>query len=229
MFADDIPPRSPIGAETMTPNEDAPDPDGLFTISAGGFSATADAFARDPKAETLWFLSMVGSQTAVKAIWGSLLKQPPSPAHIIQGTEVLSGSYEKCMVPYETRGTWTTKLTRLPVSGGWHAMAYTKWAEYAYDQENFLLLAPSEGDAPELHYRFLDKRSPLPLHPAWAGWLWDRGLAEKEIAPLQSHGVHAYRCSPRFKRLRESLSEAVGSRTLTVPDEEPAARSGADG
>ncbi len=26
------------------------DPEGLFTITAGGFSATADAFARDPDA-----------------------------------------------------------------------------------------------------------------------------------------------------------------------------------
>ena len=50
----------------------------LFTISAGGFSATADAFARDDITEGLWFLSMVGSQTALKAIWASLLKQPPT-------------------------------------------------------------------------------------------------------------------------------------------------------
>ena len=46
------------------------DPDNLYTISAGGFSATADAFARDDKTEGLWFVSMVGSQTALKAIWG---------------------------------------------------------------------------------------------------------------------------------------------------------------
>ena len=110
-----------------------------------------------------------------------------------------------------------------------YAMAYTKWAEYAHDQDSFLLLAPSKGEAPELHYRFLDKRSPLPLHPAWPGWLWEQGLDNEEIAPLQSHGVFAYRCSPRFKGLRTDLSEAVASRALTVPDEEIAARSGADG
>ena len=57
----------------------------LYTISAGGFSATADAFARDEDAETLWFLSMVVSQTALKAIWASLLKQPPEAAHLIRG------------------------------------------------------------------------------------------------------------------------------------------------
>ena len=52
----------------------------LHTIDAGGFSATVDAFARDENTDGLWFPSMVGSQTAVKAIWASLLKQPPDVA-----------------------------------------------------------------------------------------------------------------------------------------------------
>ena len=45
----------------------APDPNDLYTISANGFSATADAFARDPDpdAEGLWFLSMVGAQSGL--------------------------------------------------------------------------------------------------------------------------------------------------------------------
>ena len=88
----------------------------LYTITAGGFSATADAFARDPDSDGLWFLSMVGSQTALKAIWASLLKQPPEPAHLIQGADgmALSGGYLRCVIPHETIGTWTTKIARLP-------------------------------------------------------------------------------------------------------------------
>ena len=54
------------------------DPEELFTITSGGFSATADAFARDDKTDGLWFVSMASSQTALKAIWASLLKQPPT-------------------------------------------------------------------------------------------------------------------------------------------------------
>ena len=77
------------------------DPEDLFTITAGGFSATVDAFARDDRSEGLWFVSMVGSQTALKAIWGSLLKQPPDTAHIIQGADgmALSGGYQRCRIP----------------------------------------------------------------------------------------------------------------------------------
>ena len=147
------------------------DPEDLYTINAGGFSATADAFARDDATDGLWFVSMVGSQTALKAIWASLLKQPPDTAHIIRGADgmALSGGYQRCQIPYETVGTWTTKIARLPVSGGWHALVYTKTAEYGFEKDSFLLLAQAEDEAPALHHRFLDKRSPLPLHGSWAG------------------------------------------------------------
>ncbi|MCY3696648.1 MAG: hypothetical protein OXG86_05775, partial [Chloroflexi bacterium] len=45
----------------------------LYTITAGGFSATCDAFAADPEENQLWFCSMVGAQTSLKAIWAALL------------------------------------------------------------------------------------------------------------------------------------------------------------
>ena len=193
----------------------------LYTISAGGYSATADAFARDEGTEGLWFVSMVGSQTALKAIWASLLKQQGDAAHIIRGADgmVLSGDYQRCVIPFETIGTWTTKIARLPVSGGWHALVYTKQAEYGFEKDTFLLLAQSTDEAPALHHRFLDKRSPLPLHGSWAGWLWERGIEEGEIVPLQSVGISAYRCSPKADKLRDDLSAAVASGRLTLPRE----------
>ena len=80
----------------------------------------------------------------------------------------------------------------------------------------------TEEDAPALHHRFLDKRSPLPLHGSWADWLWRRGLDEGEIVPLQSVGVSAYRCSPKAGKLREDLSGAVASGWLTLPREKEA-------
>ena len=47
-----------------------------------------------------------------------------------------------------------------------------------------------------------------------------RGLAKGEILPLQSAGVHAWRCTPDAEALREDLSVAVGSGLLTLPREE---------
>ena len=175
------------------------DPEDLYTISAGGFSATADAFARDDATDGLWFVSMVGSQTALKAIWASLLKQPPDTAHIIRGADgmALSGSYQRCQIPYETVGTWTTKIARLPVSGGWHALVYTKTAEYGFEKDSFLLLAQSDEEAPALHHRFLDKRSPLPLHGSWADWLWRRAWMKGRSSPSSPSASRPTGAPPR--------------------------------
>ncbi len=204
----------------MNESCDPAGPDDLHTISAAGFSATVDAFARDERDRTLWFLSMVGSQTALKAIWAALLKQPPETAHLIRGADgtALSGGYQRCMIPRHTVGTWTTKIARLPATGGWHAIVFTKLAEFSHDSDSFLLLAGDEQEAPALHHRFLDRRSPLPLHRSWAGWLWDRGIATGETVPLQSAGISAFRCNPDGERLRNDLSEAVASGTLTLAE-----------
>ena len=190
----------------------------LYTISAGGFSATVDAFARDTVSEGLWFVSMLGSQTAVKAIWAALLKQPSEAAFLIRGADGLphSGGYQRCIIPEETIGTWTTKIARLPSSGGWQAMVYTKLAEFRFERDEFLLLAPDEKAAPALHRRFLDRRSDLPLPPEWADWLWQTGLRHETIVPLQSVGVAAYKCTPNHDLLREELSQAVASGRLAL-------------
>ncbi len=171
---------------------------------------------------------MLGSQTAVKAIWAALLKQPPEAAFLIHGADPRSesgagglphsGGYQRCIIPEETIGTWTTKIARLPSSGGWQAMVYTKLAEFRFERDEFLLLAPDEETAPALHRRFLDRRSDLPLPPDWADWLWQTGLRNETIVPLQSVGVAAYRCAPNHDLLREELSQAVASGRLTLPE-----------
>ena len=43
----------------------------LLTIRAGGFTATVDGCARG--GNELWFLSMLGHQQAVRAIWARLI------------------------------------------------------------------------------------------------------------------------------------------------------------
>ncbi len=206
---------------TSRPATDPVNPEDLYTVSAGGYSATADAFARDEEKDGLWFLSMVGSQTALKAIWASLLKQPPDAAHLIRGADggELTGDYLRCSIPNQTIGTWTTKISRLPTTGSWHAMVYTRLAEYSFERDDFLLLARSTEDAPALHHRFLDRRSPLPLHHSWATWLWRRGVRTGEIVPLQSSGISAWVCSPKGEKLRDDLSDAVALGTLTLKEE----------
>ena len=167
----------------------------LFTISAGGYSATADAFARDPDTGGLWFLSMVGPQTALKAIWASLLKQPPDAAHLIKGVEgmALSGGYQRCQVPHHTVGTWTTRIARLPASRGWHALVYTRLAEFSFERDDFLVLAQDQADAPGLHHRFLDPAQPPAPAPLLAGMALAAGVGHRRDRPAgvrRSAGLH---------------------------------------
>ena len=131
----------------------------LHTISAAGFSATVDAFARDDITGGLWFLSMVGSQTALKAIWASLLKQPPEVAHLIRGADgmALSGGYQRCQIPYDSIGTWTAKIAKLPVSGGHHAL-------YTLGRRS----TPSSG-SPSCCWPNPMRRSPPSITGSWIG------------------------------------------------------------
>ena len=92
----------------------------------------------------------------------ALLKQPPEAAFLIQGADGQaphSGGYQRCQVPEEAIVTWTTKIARLPASGGWHAMVYTRTAEFAFERDSFLLLAQSERKELMLYQRFFDRCS----------------------------------------------------------------------
>ena len=171
----------------------------LYTITAGGFSATADAFARDEETDGLWFVSMVGSQTALKAIWASLLKQPPDVAHIIEGADgmALSGAYKRCVVPHETIGTWTTKIARLPVSGGWHALVYTKTAEYGFERDSFLLLAQTEEEAPRAAPPLPRQEKPAAPAQLLGGVALATGTGHGGDSPPPVGGHHGLQVQPR--------------------------------
>ena len=133
----------------------------------------------------------------------------------------LSGGYQRCQVPYHTVGTWTTRIARLPASRGWHALVYTRLAEFSFERDDFLLLAQEQADAPGLYHRFLDRRSPLPLHRSWRDWLCRLGLDTGEIVPLESAGLLAYTCNLRDDELKADLSAAVAAGTLTLNEPEP--------
>ena len=94
-------------------------------------------------------------------------------------------------------------------------------AEFSFERADFLLLAQDQADAPGLHHRFLDRRSPLPLHRSWGDWLWRRGLDTGETVPLESAGLLAYSCHPNGEELKADLSAAVAAGTLTLKETEP--------
>ena len=204
---------------TTTPPSGGKTANQLYTITAGGFSATCDAFASDPEQNQLWFCSMVGAQTSLKAIWAALLNSPPSPAFLIKGAvdELHEGGYERCQIPETSIGTWKTKIARLPQAGAYHAMVYTQMAELSFERDAFLLLTPDASDAPALHLRFLNQRTELPIHHSWAEWLWEQGLDSEAIRPLKSEGLHAWYCHHDPLGLEAELSAAVRYGALGLP------------
>ena len=56
----------------------------------------------------------------------------------------------------------------------------------------------------------------FPMHHSWAEWLWERGIEQKEITPLECNGIHAWRCIPNEAKLRQDLSEAVRYRQIIL-------------
>ncbi len=180
----------------------------LLTIRAGGFTATVDGCARGDN--ELWFLSMLGHQQAVRAIWARLIK---GEAGYLDGA-ALGG--EPLPLAREAWGTWRFTGMRLPSGSAYHGMLISEIAAYATDRLDFLLLVREQDDAAQLHFRFLARRLDVPLHPSWAEWLWRRGRENEEVQHLDSIGVQAYRCCPQPEALRADISDAVRRRELVV-------------
>jgi hypothetical protein len=153
----------------------------LLTIRAAGFTATVDACARDDG--QFWFLSLLGNQQSVRALWARLVKGETA---YLSEDELGGGS--PCWLASEAWGTWRFYSARLPSGAAHHGLLVPELAAYACDRRDFLLLARGEEQAPALHYRFLNRRLDLPLHPSWAGWLWERGLNGDEVEALEGEG-----------------------------------------
>ncbi len=187
----------------------------LLTIRAGGFSATVDGCARGEK--DIWFLSMLGNQQAVRAIWARLVK---GEAGFVSGDDVGS---EPLHLAREAWGTWKFTGMRLPSGAAYHGMLIPELAAYATDRPDFLLLVREQDDPSQLHYRILARRLNLPLHPSWSIWLWHRGIGNGEVEELDATGLRAYLCRPATSALREDIGDAIRRHELGV--DSPAAGS----
>lgn len=204
----------------------------LYQASANQFTAVCDAWilrtagtAPHAPAE-LWGLSIIGAQTAVKAIAAAILKSDPDPAVISPaGPDAAAGTRYVRRAP--DSGKWRSKTARLKLSRAWHCIIHPALAEYEPPDENagFLLLSWGEkAGTAEKHRRFLSRRTDVPLHPAWSGWLWLRALETGEAQPLESPpSLQAWLCRPDEGRLQADLTQAVASGELAMPRTETAA------
>ena len=158
----------------------------LYTISAGGYSATADAFARDEATEGLWFVSMVGSQTALKAIWASLLKQRGEAAHIIRGADGMVSQRRVPAVRHSLRDSSGRGRPRSPA------------CPCPADGTRWCIRSRRSSDSrrtPSSCWRSRRRRPPrcttasstsaarFPCTARGPAWLWERGIQQRGDSP----------------------------------------------
>ncbi len=189
-------------------------------LQLDGFSATVDALALERRDQVvgrsyrrIWFLSLLGHQQSVKAIWARLLKHEVAT---VNGDA--SGVPSWCALATEETGSWHLLTASLPGSAGYHGMLVPTIARATGDGTSFLLLPRAQDDVAALHYTFLNRRLDLPLHPSWAAWLWTRALRHGDAEELDAVGVSAYHCQPDVEVLAHDLCAAVKAGVLRVAD-----------
>ncbi len=211
---------SPAAPLTTSNRAEPPGDASLPILQASGFSATVDAYAweadPDPTVHRLrvWFLSLLGSQEAVKALWARLVKGETATIAL----EHL-GTARFCALAPEGPRRWRFFTASLRTVAAYHGVLVPEAAFYTAERPDFLLLPrAAEGTAP-LHYQFLNRRLDLPLHPLWAAWLWERGLRAGETVALESLGIGAYRCVPSPETRASDRGAALRRGALPVPAE----------
>ena len=191
----------------------------LPTLTIAGFRASVDAYALeclDRSDEAwLWFVSLLGPQQSVKALWARLLKGERATLHL-----AACGRTRFCRLAPEGPKGWRFYSASLPAVSGYQGVLAPEAARATAERPDFLLLPRSEADTAVLHQRFLNRRVDLPLLPAWADWLWARAQKRQEAVPLVSYGLAAYHCRPDPDRLAADLGQAVRRGSLPVPDEQ---------
>ena len=190
----------------------------LCSRPAAGFSASVDAYAweLDPDHASqrmrLWFLSLLGPQQSLKAIWARLLR-----GEVATLSQEALGAALFCVLAEREPRTWHSFSAALRGAGGHHLALLHEASRINSSRSDILLLPRSVGEAARLHWRFLDRRLDLPLRPIWADWLWDRATRVGEAVALEAFGTVAYRCTPDPSALAAALSAAIRERRL--PDE----------
>jgi hypothetical protein len=192
----------------------------LPTIQVSGFGASTDGYAIspdpsrpwNPHACHLWYVSLLGPQEAIRAIWARLLKGEEATIT----DEALGRAHWVSLAPEEKK-SWRWTQASLPRAAGHHGLLLPELAFYTTERPDFLLI-PKEGREQALFYRFLNRRMDVPLDPGWSGWLWERALGVGELVALDGFGPRAYLCRPDVQTLRADLSTAIRTGVLAVAE-----------
>jgi hypothetical protein len=156
----------------------------------------------------LYCLSLFGNKVATKGIVGALISRA-SPVWLEMPQRA-----SECFLP--AGRTYRIFSKPLPC-GAQHTILIDSGAILKTASPNSFLIIDRSGDPDQryrTYYAFLDRLVALPLLPAWAKWLWERGIQKKEITQLQGYGIEGYHCLISKSSLEEDLCKAIAAKQL---------------
>ena len=203
----------------------------LFEIQLPDIYALCDAWAIDthehpdfPKMDLLAFLSIMAPITTIKAIRAhlSVRKQNIGLAHLTPyGNDAGPEQDTRRTAHLHLLIEPSTWQTRLPTIRRHHHLVIARRDTIPDEtaEENtdtFYCFARSPDGAAGSFYRQFTSRSPTPSIPQWAPRLWQHLLDSGAARPLESAGVHAWRCDINYSEFEEHICREVALGRLPV-------------
>jgi len=185
---------------------------GLSPIDARGIRAYCSDMIVDPQdLDTVYFMSVCGCQTTVKGIKAKFL-QGRGISLKLQGAD----HYLTC-----SGRSYKSKLKKLP-SGSVHAVLVPKFAlprRGAQNQNSFFVFTKESRAKEALFFRHLDEKSDIPMHPSWAGWLWQlfeeqEGWLNRLKTLVGNYKGYSFYFNPQA--LQDLISEAIRNKVPEV-------------
>jgi hypothetical protein len=177
----------------------------LCMMVVDGFSAYVDWVAYE---ETSWLAlmhacSLFGQKTAVEAIRARLRMGETGVLH-------LPGERSARLVAPDSFVTRTRRV------GAVTHVTLLREPQSLTAEQSLLLLRNDEEPAPRF-YRLCDGLVTTPLHPTWAGWLWQWATEAGVVHALHTIGCQAWTVSIDEPGLEQALSQALCRGDLMLP------------
>jgi len=180
----------------------------LPIINVGGIKAYCSDLIVDDDSE-IYFLSVVGYQTAVKGIIANVLEYNSVTVRI-------DGEY---LYPLRSTESYSIHYQKLP-SGLFQGVILPKIAFPGNDEsrDTFLIIAEDCLLAKDLFFKHLDEKTEVPLHPVWSVWLWNMFLEKAWLTPLECliGDYEGYLVEINEDELRDTITMAIANKSADV-------------
>lgn len=188
-------PAAPVEEEPTGP---PPEPGAILKVQCGGFTVWCDGFRTTGEyTASLVFLSMFGTQTAVRAVWATLAGKKRNTSIDIGGEHVKLDEQAR----YSTmRSLLSPQCVHIVLV---HPFATSMVSPFSL---SYYLLS----DTPEEQFwpRF-NRMCQVPMRHSWRQAIWELGLKLKMIRPMFGIGLPGYVVDVDSEEWTKAVTAAV--------------------